>query len=561
MKNTSKTVFCKCQGRIGLILIILLSMTGITAFGKNCERMVYVYDIAVTVPNPSPELYQASDGCVEQLLLNSRASNEFFSLDFQPVRVLKPATEQALIGPGQGPSSNIDYMIWGELKETGTGRYNITLYLVTANTRLQVAKASSTFTNPSEAKFAGMTAALSLGASGTGSRRLIDVITDYEKKVREDDNRKTICPDMVYLMKEKTIEAKQEEEVLLMYQLKDTDGKPVKDADVSARCDEGSLDMQETKTDQYGMVRFKHKTPDKNTEYSIRCFAKAIAPSEKIIRVDDVIVPVKVKKKITELTGEIEIQEFTKTGNPTLANTEQGKSTFHSVAVSPLDLTIIPERIIQINKSRDVLSRALELDEFSIVDGLTMKDKTGEPVSVRSKSEYNSYLPCEDKLQLDMTEQIEGSSNGFDIRVSIALERGVETGNTTLSSLSPKYCLVITSGSNARLLFQSSKYRTTATRSGQRRDYPCGELTSFSEEVNPKYNLAHGSMKSTIKKNDQEYHEIIVPLSIPDSKALEEYLLNPKGPYSINVSGKYIKKDYEEKETQINATLLMMPKE
>ena len=119
------------------VLFYLFSTSSV--FARDCQRMVYVYDIAVCVPNSSPELFMASDGCVQQLLLNSKATNEFFSLEFQPMRILQSATEQVLIGPSQGPYSATDYLIWGELKKIETGRYNITVYLVTANTRRLVA--------------------------------------------------------------------------------------------------------------------------------------------------------------------------------------------------------------------------------------------------------------------------------------------------------------------------------------------------------------------------------------------------------------------------------------
>ena len=523
--------------------------------------MVYVYDIAVCVPNAPTQLYQASDGCVEQLLLNSKGSNEFFSLDFQPVRISQSPTEQMLIGPSQGPYSNIDYMIWGELKETGTGRYSITLYLVTANTRRMVAKGSSTFTDPEEAKFSGMTAALSLGGSNTGSRKLIDVVTDFEKKIRKEDDRKAICPEVAYLMKEKSIDSEANKEVLLMFQVKDADGNPVKDADVSIRSDEGKLDKEECKSDQYGMVKVTHTTPDKNTEYSIKCFAKVTLPSEKIFTTDNVYIPVKCKKKITKLVGEIEINEVTKTGNPSLSNTKNGKSSSKSFAVSSLNMTIVPERIKAINESKDVLSRALnETSKFEIVYGSTMKDANGEPTMVRSESEYQEYLPCDEKLELNRSGKTKGNSNGCDIHIAIALERGIETGDMTITNLSPTYCLVIT-GSNSRGLFQTSKYRTTGVSSGQRRDYPCGELTSFSEELDPKYGLSHGVFNYTSKINNQEYHEIVIPMSIPNSKALEEYLLDPKGSYTISVSGRIIKKGSDEQQTDIHATLIMMPEE
>lgn len=544
-----------------MVFILFACLHSAETYGKDCKRMVYVYDISVCVPNAPALLYQASVGCVEQLLLNSRGSNEFFSLDFQPVRVLQSPTEQILIGPSQGPYSNIDYIIWGELKDTGTGRYSITLYMVTANTRLLVAKGTTVFTDAGEAKFAGSIAALCIGETPKGSRRLIDVVTEFEKKIRKDDNRKAICPEVVYLMKEKSIDTEANKDVLLMFQVKDADGNPVKDADVYIRCEEGKLDKEECKSDQYGMVKVTHKTPDKNTEYSIKCFAKTIAPSEKIFTTDNVYIPVKCKKKITKLVGEIEINETTKTGNPSLGNTKNGKSYSKSFAVSSLNMTIIPERIKVINESKEVFSRALnETSKFEIVIGSTLKNANGEPTFVRCETEYQEYLPCDEKLELSRSGKTKGSSNGCDINIAIALERGIQTGDMTITNLSPRYCLVIT-GSNARGMFQTSKYRTTGVSSGQRRDYPCGELTSFSEELNPKYGLSHGVFNYTSKINNQENHEIVIPMSISNSKALEEYLLNPKGSFSISVTGKYIKKDYQELQTDIHATLIMMPEE
>jgi len=542
-----------------IAVLFYLFFTSCT-FASDCKRMIYVYDIAVCVTNPASELFMASDGCVQQLLLNSKATNEFFSLEFQPMRILQSATEQVLIGTSQGPYSATDYMIWGELKKTETGRYSITVSLVTANTRRLVAKGTSVFEKPEEAKFAGMTAALSIGG-GNGSRPMIDIITDFEKKIRKEDKRKAICPELVYLNKEKSIKTEAEQEIILIFQVKDADGEPVEDANVYVRTEEGTLDTEELKTDQYGMVKYTHKTPDKRTEYSIHCFAKTVAPSEKIIRIEDIYIPVKVKKKITELVGEIEINAITKTGNPTVNHPEKSKSVFQSVAVSSLDFTIMPERIEFINKSKETFARALnETDKFDIVYGVTMKNAGGEPTFIKSEASGNTYALCDDKLELSRSETIKGQSNGFDISVRIVLERGIETNNMTISNLVPKYCLLIKSGSNARGLFQTGKYRTTGSSKGEQRNYPCGELEPFDEQLNPKYGLAFGVFDSNVKVNNSENGEIIIPMSISNSKALEEYLLDPQGVYEINVSGIHIKKDYEESETKVNAKLIMMPK-
>ncbi|MDP4226035.1 MAG: hypothetical protein Q8910_06620, partial [Bacteroidota bacterium] len=129
--------------------------------------------------NPDSQLYNASIGCVNQLLLNSRDSNEFFSLDFQPIRILQSPASQVLTGPGQ---SSGDYLVWGELKPTETGRYPITVYLFASNTRQLLAKGNSTFEYLSEVESTGMTVALSIGFDGEKSRPMIDIITEFEKK-------------------------------------------------------------------------------------------------------------------------------------------------------------------------------------------------------------------------------------------------------------------------------------------------------------------------------------------------------------------------------------------
>jgi len=544
-----------------LMFMILMVVCMQSVQAEKCRRFIAVYDIAVCVPNAAPELFQASEGCVQQLLLNSQAVNEFFSIEFQPMRILKPAVDQVLIGPSQGASSNTDYLIWGELKQTGTGRYSVQVNLVTANTRQLVARGTSVFQNTSEAKFAGMTAALSIGG-GNASRRLIDVITDFEKKIREEDKRKAVCPEVVFLNPDKAVKTEAKKEVMMMFQVKDPDGRPVEEADVYVRSTEGTFDKQEAKTDRYGMVKFKHTVPDKRTAYDITCFAKTVAPSEKLYTTDDISVPVKVGKTVTQLVGEIEIHTVTKTGAPNIGGAETEKSVMQSHFVSSLDVLVLSERIKQLNKSKEVLSRALsQTSRFEIVTGVTLKNESGEPTSVRSESEYEVYNKCDDKWELSRSEKIRGSSNGFDIGITISLERGVESGNITVSSLSPRYCLTISGGSNSRQLFQTGKYRTTGTRTGQQRDVPCGELTSFSEELDPKSMLPFGVMQSVMRVNNMENQEMIIPLSISNSKALEDYLLDPEGSFVISVSGKHIKKDYQESDMTLNARVVLLPKE
>ena len=69
----------------------------------------------------------------------------------------------------------------------------------------------------------------------------------------------------------------------------------------------------------------------------------------------------------------------------------------------------------------------------------------------------------------------------------------------TITDLVPKYCLLIKPCSNALGLLQTGKYRTTGSSKGEQKNYPCGELEPFSEQLNPKNGLPFGVFYSNMK--------------------------------------------------------------
>jgi len=267
---------------------------------------------------------------------------------------------------------------------------------------------------------------------------------------------------------------------------------------------------------------------------------------------------------VTVLAGKITITSQTRTGQHSLSKPENERSESQTVASATLMLTINTSRIGSIINDKRVFNKALtETDAFVVVDGLTKDVASGEPSVIRSGQTYKYYTRCSgtNKLELSRSGRLEGQSTGFDINVDIALERGVETGDLTITTLAPKYCVTIGSGSNTRQLFQSVKYPTSGADAGNRLDYPCGELKSFSEKLDPKAGLPFGSITSTIKVNDTENREYIVPLSVPDSQGLQEYLLNPEGIYIIVTNGSYRKIDNGELETKVQVTLSFWPED
>ena len=73
------------------------------------------------------------------------------------------------------------------------------------------------------------------------------------------------------------------------------------------------------------------------------------------------------------------------------------------------------------------------------------------------------------------------------------------------------------------------KYGTSGDSKGKQRTYPCGELEPFNNLLSPKSDLPHGIFYSNVEVNNAETGEIVVPMSISDSKSLEDYLLDPQG--------------------------------
>ncbi len=265
---------------------------------------------------------------------------------------------------------------------------------------------------------------------------------------------------------------------------------------------------------------------------------------------------------VTLLAGKITISSETRTGQPSLANPENERSESQIVASATLMFTIYTGRIENIVNDRRVLNTALtETSAFVVADGLTKDAVSGEPTSIKSRQTYKYFTRCPGtgELELSRSGRLEGQSTGFDINVDIALERGVETGDMTFTALTPKYCVTVGAGSNTRQLFQSAKYPTSGADVGRRLDYPCGELQSFSDKLDPKAALPFGGITATARVNNTTDREYIVPLSVPDSQGLQEYLLNPEGVYSIATSGSYRKTDYGELEEKVHITLSFWP--
>lgn len=466
-------------------------------------------------------------------------------------------------------SSNGHYLIRSEVIQS-TGAYSISFFLETSKSREVVKSFTRTFTDFSVLGVSQNDIGKNAGFQAFSPLSMI--IRSFETRKREKDKGIAIEANPIEVLPHAK-SVKKGEKITVAFRLTDCDGEVLSGrkillnggsamGEILPPSTMGHFSETEVTTDNSGVAKATFVAGKQKGKAQIRVYYTYTAPfGEERYTKGEAIIDIE-REPVTELIGEIEINSTTRTGSPTIARPEISKSDEQDVCISSLNLTIVPERIKNINRSKEVLQSALtEFSEFSVVHGKTMVDERGEPTLIRSEATFSEYGLCDGKFELKRSGKRKGYSNGFDVSVRIALERGIKTGNIINYNLSPKYCLVITPGSNSRQLFQGSKYKTSGDEKGQEREYPCSKLKPFSRSFDGNSYLDFGISESTIKVNDQENDEFFIPLSIAATEALEQYLLDPQGIYTINVNGSYRKKDYEEKEVKINAKLTIWPKE
>jgi hypothetical protein len=461
------------------------------------------------------------------------------------------------------------YLIRSVATESG-GAVTVSFFLETTKSREVVTSFTRSFRSLSDIGFQGTDVGKNAGFQGFSPLSMI--IRSFETKKRDENKDVAIDADRIEVLPSaKAIE--KEEEAVVVFRLTDCDGEALPGRKIllnggSALGETlppptlGHFKESEVVTDDNGSAKATFVAGKQKGKAVLNVHHIYTAPfGEERYVSGQANITVK-GDPVTLLSGKITITSDTRTGQPSLAKPENERSESHIVASAPLMFTIYTERIENIVNDKRVLNTALtETSAFVVADGLTKDAVSGEPTSIKSRETYKYFTRCPGtgELELSRSGRLEGQSTGFDINVDIALERGVDNGDMTFTALTPKYCVTVGAGSNTRQLFQSAKYPTSGADVGKRLDYPCGELQSFSEKLDPKTALPFGSITATARVNNTTDREYIVPLSVPDSQGLQEYLLSPEGVYTIVTSGSYRKTDNGELEEKVHITLSFWP--
>ncbi|MDD3033872.1 MAG: hypothetical protein PHT25_04675 [Bacteroidales bacterium] len=485
------------------------------------------------------------------------AENDFFKVGIQPMRILAEPWEHPVYFGADSPN---EYVVWGKMTSIGDNRFRIELFLVAPKTRLTIAKGSTVFEGAEEAQFGGSVAALNLGSTEGGSKPLIDVITDFEKRERtkDPDKHKPICPDMSIKDMKDPVILKPGEVRKFIIEVKDADGESIRGLDIELSGYKGKVHQTTIKTDYKGLGYIVHTAPEEEQEYEIRGISNYETPGEKHQQIQ--LYPsqrIVVKKPVKELSGLLRVSYSNTSITCGTREDPEQKQIERSMLSTTVYLKIIPERIEYLQQKIENFNRAItEFSSFGIASGNNVSIKSGEPGQIHESSEFFMYNKHEEKLRLDEKAISEVSSNGCDLTVEIGVLSNQGVDGLPIPALARSYCLVVKPGSNVRALFNSSKYPATGKRQRQQRN-EYGEMESVDSDISPKENVSVSFNHSRSISSADQY---VAPMRIQDIEALERYLLNPVGTYTLSVSGSAMNNSGSPlNDEKINVTLTLSP--
>jgi len=310
-----------------LFLLILLFNTATFAIGdegecKKCgQRIIICWDLNINTPKPVlgsdsilwKQLHYASEGYIKSMM--GKESPD--CLAFLPsCRIgddsppwLKPCPYN-----GQSPTEtyNTDYELFGDISGK-EGAYVLRLTLVTVK-RERVASVTKKFEKAAESSWYGSLAALDLGGSDAGSRKLSDVIHEFEVKKRNAAqgvkyNRVALNASVKF--KSDKYKVNLEEVLPIEIELKDCDDVPLKSALLELHVAKGRFENNKVETDLNGIAHALYFAPNEPGIVQVKVEYAYRHPGEKLGFTSD-FTEISVVKPIEYLNADIKVNAITK---------------------------------------------------------------------------------------------------------------------------------------------------------------------------------------------------------------------------------------------------------
>jgi len=558
-----------------LFLLILLFNTATFAIGdegecKKCgQRIIICWDLNINTPKPVlgsdsilwKQLHYASEGYIKSMM--GKESPE--CLSFLPsCRIgddsppwLKPCPYN-----GQSPTDtyNADYELFGDISGK-EGAYVLRLTLVTVK-RERVASVTKKFEKAAESAWHGSLAALDLGGSDAGSRKLYDVIHDFEVKKRDAAqgikyNRVAFNASVKF--KSEKYKVKINEGLPVEIELKDCDDVPLKSALLELQVAKGRFENNKVETDQNGVAHALYIAPGEPGVAQVKVEYKYRRPSEKLGFASD-FTEISFAKPVDSLKADIQVEIYKKTTSKEdkkvikISEETIGFGTSIVMKIFALRVKMLLEspeyRNSEPGRGPVVLGDSWEF-VYDYTKGTKPIKNFRTPLNVSIKTKTEGYRSYGNKdwgplYQLDVADM-----NDFQhLTVSISpLVKELSSGTTLL----PPYVFTF-SAPPCTDKYGVKDYDKSVNGSAGK----WNGLSQTMEPISPpyQYNVPYESFFSSQSWGENDK---VTPLLI-DSKRLNEYLLNPEGEFVLNLQGTaFHPNDYEDIEQQVTVKLVLMP--
>jgi hypothetical protein len=210
-----------------------------------------------------------------------------------------------------------------------------------------------------------------------------------------------------------------------------------------------------------------------------------------------------------------------------------------------MDFISCPDCIILL---QDPVRRANVLNlevQYPIFWGKTARDaESGEPVRMQyntSTSQYSTKFSSKQQMQLILQSTAEFSTDCYDWALTVDVFPMLPGAIPHLTS---QYWLKSRMEGNIRMYIDKSKYYTAGTETGKRR-LDEDKIESFSEDLYSTQGIRAGVVSGCDPGDETITAEGRCDvLKVSDPHALEAYLLNPQGVYTLRFEGRSIQEEY-----------------
>lgn len=559
---------------LSLFLFVLLFIKATFANGNegDCQkcgqRMILCWDLDINTPKPVSgsdsilwkQLHYASDGYVKSMM--NKESPE--CLAFLPsCRIgddsppwLKPCPYN-----GQSPTDtyNTDYELFGDISGK-EGAYVLRLTLVTVK-RERVASITKKFEKVSESEWFGSLAALDLGGSDAGSRKLSDVIHEFEVKKRNAAqgvkyNRVALNASVKF--KSDKYKVNLEEVLPIEIELKDCDNVPLKSALLELHVAKGRFENNKVETDLNGIAHALYIAPGEPGVAQVKVEYAYRFPGEKLGFTSD-FTEISVVKPIEYLNADIKVNAITKKstkGYDKVDRIEESKFEYETKMVLFICRGCVETLITSPDRSN------ARYDGYKVVSGGSFYQKWDHAKSSDPVAEYRFPVSVKKDIR---TEGFRGSGDSDWGPLYTETVSHQVTTQAVLIYISPLIDKKLTSAGATQtpqyvfkmraptIITELGKISQTNDGKAQRWDASFNKM----EDIPPPFNCNVPFVEDSFFEGDELS---MVSPPVIEAKQLDDYLLYPVGEMILNLHGTAFRPDNSDYELTMDINIVLSPR-